>query len=157
MRTVYIETSVVSYLTSKPSRDIIVAARQQITTDWWENVLFQNFEPCISDAVIAECERGDSVAAAKRLNKLTDIKVLTLCDQTTELASIYFNTLQLPQNAKIDAIHLAAAVLNRCDYIASWNCKHIANGRVIRLIQEENRARGLHTPVICTPEELKEA
>jgi hypothetical protein len=157
MKTVYIETSVVSYLTSKPSRDLIVAAHQQITQEWWENVLLQNFEPCISEVVIEEAGQGDPSAAERRLSKLVGIHIIPTTSETKELATAYLHCLSLPQSAGLDAAHLAIAVLNDVDYLVSWNCKHIANGRVIRLIQEENKNRGLKTPVICTPEELWEA
>ncbi|RKX37529.1 MAG: DNA-binding protein [Verrucomicrobia bacterium] len=128
METVYIETSVVSYLTARPSRDLVVAAHQQITHEWWDNVLFKKYEPCISEEVVREASYGDFHAADLRLSA----------------------------SAKADAVHLAASVLNSMDYLVSWNCRHIANGHVIKLIQAENQKRGLVTPVICTPEELLE-
>jgi hypothetical protein len=156
MKTVYIETSVVSYLTSKPSRDLIVAAHQQITQAWWDDVLFQNFEPCISEVVIEEAGQGDPSAAERRLSKLTGIRILSTSSETKELATAYLQCLSLPQSAGLDAAHLAIAVLNDVDYLVSWNCKHIANGRIIQLIQEENRRRNLPMPVICTPQELLE-
>jgi hypothetical protein len=156
MKTVYIETSVISYLTSRPSRDLIIAAQQQITTDWWENVLFQEFKPCISEAVIDEAGQGDPAAAGKRLGKLVGIHILPVSSDTKELATAYLHCLSLPQSAELDAVHLATAVLNNVDYLVSWNCKHIANGRIIHLIQKENKLRNLPTPIICTPQELQE-
>lgn len=156
MKTVYIETSVVSYLTSKPSRDLIIAAHQQITTNWWEDVLFQNFKPCISEAVIDEAGQGDPSAAEKRLSKLAGIHILPTSSETRELATAYLHCLSLPQSAGLDAVHLAIAVLNDVDYLVSWNCKHIANGRIIHLVQKENKLRNLPTPIICTPQELQE-
>lgn len=92
MKTVYIETSVISYLTSRPSRDLIIAAHQQITADWWENVLFQNFKPCISEAVIDEAGQGDPAAAEKRLRKLVGFHVLPISLKTKELATAYLHS-----------------------------------------------------------------
>jgi len=156
METVYIETSVVSYLTARPSRDLVVAAHQQITHEWWDNVLFKKYEPCISEEVVREASCGDFHAADLRLSAMVNLKVLPLSDETTRLAEAYSRVLNLSASAKADAVHLAASVLNSMDYLVSWNCRHIANGHVIKLIQAENQKRGLVTPVICTPEELLE-
>ena len=156
METVYIETSVVSYLTARPSRDLVVAAHQQITREWWDNVLFEKYEPCISEEVVREAACGDSHAADLRLSAIANLKVLPLSDETARLAEDYSLLLNLSASAKADAVHLAVSVLNNMDYLVSWNCRHIANGHVIKLIQEENQKRGLVTPVICTPEELLE-
>ncbi|MEN8254065.1 MAG: type II toxin-antitoxin system VapC family toxin [Verrucomicrobiota bacterium] len=154
--TVYIETSVVSYLTARPSRDLVVAAHQQITREWWENVLFERFEPCISEAVIREASRGDPAAVDSRLSALGNLKELPLSDETTRLAEVYCRVLGLPASAGTDAVHLAVSVLNNVDFLVSWNCRHIANGHIIKRIQSENLERGLATPVICTPDELVE-
>ena len=156
METVYIETSVVSYLTARPSRDLVVAAHQQITRDWWDHVLFDKYEPCISLAVVDEAGRGDSVAAQLRLSALAGIKQLALTDEVKALAVVYCGVLDLPVSAELDAVHLAVSVIHGVDYLASWNCRHIANGHVIKSVQLENLKRGLVTPVICTPEELVE-
>lgn len=156
METVYIETSVVSYLTARPSRDLVVAAHQQITWEWWENTLFKKYEPCISEAVVREASHGDVQAANMRLGALRNMKQLPLTDETTRLAGIYCEVLGLSPAAMADAVHLAVSVLHKMDYLVSWNCRHIANGRIIKSIQAENLNQGLPTPVICTPEELLE-
>ncbi len=156
METVYIETSVVSYLTARPSRDLVVAAHQQITREWWDNVLFRKFEALVSEAVMNEAERGDSGAARLRLSALKGIKWLELTDEVKVLAKIYRDILNLPVSAELDAVHLAVSVVHGVDYLVSWNCRHIASGHVIKRVQLENLKLGLTTPVICTPEELLE-
>jgi hypothetical protein len=152
---VYIETTVISYLTARPSRDLIVAAHQQLTVDWWENAR-ANVECFISPFVIQEASRGDKDAAQRRIEAISDIPVLELNDEIRELATKYFVAISIPEKAKVDAFHLSVAVWHRMDYLLSWNCKHIASGRVRKTLQEVNEAIGIRTPVICTPEELME-
>lgn len=154
--TVYIETSVISYLTAKPSRDLIVASHQQITVEWWEQVLLK-VSCFVSDFVTQEAERGDAVYAQKRLEAIKDFPVLELNDEIKALAQKYFATLQIPERARIDAFHLATAAWHRMDYLLSWNCTHIASGRVRKTVREINDGLGVPTPTVCTPEELMEA
>lgn len=152
---VYIETTIVSYLTAKPSRDLIIAAHQQITTEWWTDVRSQ-VDCCISAFVIDEASRGDVAYAQKRLDEIADFTVLEVNEQVEDLAQQYFAALQIPEKARIDAFHLAVAAWHKMDYVLSWNCKHIASGRVQKTLREINARLGVHTPVVCTPEELME-
>jgi len=122
---VYIETSVISYLTSKPSRDLIIAAHQQITYDWW-NTIKPNAECYISQFVIDEIQKGDSEAAQFRLKAIENLLILEVNDNIKNLAKKYQELLNLPEKSKLDAFHLAIAVIHRIDYLMSWNCKHIA-------------------------------
>jgi len=151
--TVYIETSVASYLTARPSRDLLVAAHQQVTHEWWENAL-PRLEPCISAAVISEASSGDPVAAAKRLEALAGFTVLGDSVNVRELSRAYFSALELPVDATLDAYHLAAAAWHGMDYLVTWNCRHIASGRVRRIVADINESREIRSPVVCTPEEL---
>ena len=152
---VYIETTIISYLTAKPSRDLIIAAHQQITIEWWTDVRPQ-VDCCVSAFVIDEASRGDVTYAQKRLAEIADFTVLEVNEQIEDLAQQYFAALQIPEKAKIDAFHLAVAAWHRMDYVLSWNCKHIASGRVQKTLREINTQLGVHTPVVCTPEELME-
>jgi hypothetical protein len=152
---VYIETTIISYLTARPSRDLIVAAHQQLTVEWWENAR-PKVECFISPFVIQEASRGDKDAAQRRIEAISDIPVLELNDEIRELAARYFLAISIPEKAKVDASHLSVAVWHGMDYLLSWNCKHIASGRVRKTLQEVNEANGIRTPVICTPEELME-
>ncbi|MGK5092358.1 type II toxin-antitoxin system VapC family toxin [Deltaproteobacteria bacterium TL4] len=153
--TVYIETTVISYLTSRPSRDLIVAGHQQITQDWWENEL-PKFEAFISTFVLDEIFQGDRVAANKRIQVVQGFSILQSSTQVVELAERYNQALNIPQKSELDALHLAIATGQGIDYLVSWNCKHIASGRVRLLIESINNELGIRTPVICTPEELME-
>jgi predicted nucleic acid-binding protein len=153
--TVYIETSVISYLTSRPSRDLIVAAHQQITHTWWNKALI-HYDPYISLVVLEEISRGDARAAESRLDKIAKYSVLEVVPEVNKLASLYFKKSELPEKAMADSYHLALASWHGVDYLLSWNCIHIVNGRIRRIIDEINARQGIRTPVICTPEELME-
>ena len=152
---VYIETTIISYLTAKPSRDLVIAAHQQITVEWWADVRPQ-VDCYVSPFLIDEASRGDAVYAQKRLDEIVNFTVLEVNEEIEDLAREYFAALQIPEKAKIDAFHLATAAWHKMDYLLSWNCKHIASGRVQKMMQKINARLGVHTPVVCTPEELME-
>lgn len=152
---IYIETSVIGYLTSKPSRDLIVAAHQQITGDWWENAL-RYYNAYISSIVLEEISRGDINVAQLRLEKVSSFPVLEVLPEVRNLADTYFSALDIPEKARADSYHLAIASWHGMDFLVSWNCTHIVNGRIKMMIEEINARQGIRTPIICTPEELME-
>ncbi len=154
-QTVYIETTVISYLTARPSRDIVTAGHQQITREWWDRAL-PKFRGYISPFVQDEISGGDAEAVKLRLQAAGKLSVLEITPEVLTLADIYFRGLDIPAKARTDSLHLAVATVHGMDYIVSWNCSHIANGRIISRIDEINRVHGIGTPVICTPEELME-
>ncbi|MBM4333765.1 MAG: type II toxin-antitoxin system VapC family toxin [Deltaproteobacteria bacterium] len=154
-QTVYIETTVLSYLTSRPSRDLLVAAHQQVTLEWWENWL-PSFEPFVSALVIDEVSRGDEVAAKLRLEKIAGFSVLEITDGVRRLADLYFEAIQIPKKARGDAYHLALASFHGMDFLVTWNFGHILNPRVKTIVQTINTAQRISTPIICSPEELME-
>ena len=154
-QSVYIETTVVNYLTARPSRDLIVAAHQQVTVEWWENEL-PKLEPFISPIVIEEVSRGDESASKVRLEKIVQFPVLEIIEEVRKLADLYFERIPIPDKARGDAFHLAIATFHGMDFLVSWNFSHILSARVRAVIQEINTIRGITTPVICTPEELME-
>jgi hypothetical protein len=149
---VYIETTIVSYATSLPSRDLVQAAHQQITRDWWSTK--ERFELFASQFVIREASGGDPGAAQRRLEALRGITVLPFSDDAVSLSDKLIQGGGLPPTASVDAIHIAIAVTNGMDYLLTWNCKHIANAVMLRTIERICRAAGFEPPVICTPEEL---
>ncbi len=155
-QSVYIETTVISYLTARPNRDLIVAAHQQVTVEWWYDTL-PKLEPFISPIVIEEVSRGDETAARLRLEKIADMPVLEITDEVRELAEVYFEKIPIPGKARGDAFHLAVTTFHGMDFLVSWNFSHILSARVRAVIQEINTIRGVSTPIICTPEELMEA
>jgi len=154
-QSVYIETTVVSYLNARPSRDLIVAAHQQVTEEWWENTL-SLLDPFVSPIVIEEVSRGDEASAKLRLEKIVRFPVLEITNEVRDLAELYFKRIPIPDKARGDAFHLAVATYHGMDFLVSWNFTHILSARVRAVIQDINTIRGISTPIICTPEELME-
>ncbi len=151
-RKVYIETSVISYLTARPSRTILGAAHQQITLAWWETR--SRYELLVSESVLRECGAGDPDAAHKRLAVLNDIPLLLVTEQALNIAESLVERGIIPAKAAEDALHIAIATANGVDYLLTWNCRHIANPEIQRSIAEYLAQLGLFLPFICTPEEL---
>jgi hypothetical protein len=149
---VYIETTILSYLTSLPSRDLIKAARQQLTLEWWAQR--NRFEITLSEAVLAEIARGDSEAAARRLAAAEGLPVLRATSEARDLASALIEEMAMPARAAIDAVHVAIATVHGCNFLLTWNCTHIANAEMREGIESVCRNHGFRPPVICTPEEL---
>ena len=150
---VYLETSFVSYLTAKPSRDLIVAAHQSITSDWWENQR-QSFELFISQVVIDEAKLGDPQAAAKRLAALEGITHLDVSEEIITFANHLIDFKAIPKNEVRDAYHLSVACIHGVNYSLTWNCKHLVNAEKREEIEQAGTQFGYRTPIICTPEEL---
>lgn len=150
---VYLETTVVSYFTARPSRDIVQLAHQEITRRWWKNAA-RRFDLFISELVIEEASAGDSKAAAQRLAVISSFPLLEMNTAVESLAIAYMESLNLPTKYARDAAHVAVAVIHGIDYLVTWNCTHIANGEIIRKIMWINEKMGYATPIICTPEEL---
>ena len=151
---VYIETTIPSYLTARPSRDLIRAGQQQITTEWWGHR--DRFELLVSQLVIKEASEGDPEAAAERLRALEGLPVLRVTNEAAVLASRLVDEGPLPAKATADALHIAIAVVGGVEYLLSWNCKHIANAAMRNRIEAVCRSSGYEPPVICTPVELME-
>ena len=152
---VYIETTIISYLTARPSRDLIVAGHQQITVEWWEDVR-PKVECFVSPFVIQEASRGDAAMAAKRIEAISEFPVLAQNETVEDLAQMYFERMSIPERAKLDAFHLATAAAYEMDYVLSWNCRHIASAHVQKMVQRLNDELEIQTPIMCTPEALME-
>lgn len=153
MRTVYIETSIVSYLTSRPSRDVRVAAWQEITTQWWEQER-PKYELFTSELVIAEAGGGDEDAAQKRLDRLKDVPALAIDDAAKRFAAHLIQDGGVPSEAQADALHIAIASIHGLDYLLTWNCRHIDNAATKPLIRSICAIVSYPCPEICTPLEL---
>ena len=153
--TVYIETSVVSYLTARPSNDIRAAACQSITTDWWDNRR-EDFDLYVSEFVVVEASRGNEEAAARRLSVIDGIAELRVAEDARILAKALVEDGSLPLKAEIDAFHVAVAATNGINYLLTWNCTHIANAVMRPRIEAVCRRHGFEPPIICTPSELLE-
>ena len=150
---VYVETSVISYLTAKPSRDLIVAAHQELTREWWESGTHE-FELCVSEVVLDEASRGNTEAARLRLGQLEGLSELPVSQESVDLAEALLKAGALPQQAYADALHVAVCAVHGIDILVTWNCKHIANVIMFSVIDKTCRNRGFEPPRICTPIEL---
>jgi hypothetical protein len=150
---VYLETSVVSYLTARPSRDLIRAARQQITREWWD-ARKGDFDLFVSQIVVDEATAGDPEAAELRAQLLADLPRLAITDMAVELARELIRQQALPDTAVEDALHIALAAVHGMDFLLTWNCSHIANAEMMGPIRSAILRAGFEGPWICTPEEM---
>ena len=149
---VYVETSVISYLSAQPSRDLVIAAHQQLTRQWWKGR--RSYRLFVSQIVRDEAAVGDPTARARRLRVVHGIPALAVGDEATRLAGELIRRGALPKKATIDAFHIGIAAAHQIDYLLTWNCKHIANATMRGTIEAICRSADLTPPIICTPEEL---
>ena len=150
---VYIETTIVSYLAARPSRDVIVAGHQQLTHEWWSNRRI-DFELYVSEFVLAEARDGDPELARRRLTLVKDAHLLQVTDAAVSLAERLINAARIPAVAATDAMHIAMASVHGIDFLLTWNCRHIANASMRGEINAACRSMGYSAAVLCTPEEL---
>jgi hypothetical protein len=153
--TIYIETTIIGYLAMRVSRDLRVAANQQMTRDWWDNYRAQ-YELLVSQFVIDECSAGDSAAAQERLAFLQGLPQLEITEEVNALAEALIGGFALPPKAIVDAFHISVAAVHGVEYLLTWNCKHIANAALRLRIEKVCRNLDYEPPVICTPQELME-
>ena len=151
----YLETTIPSYLTSRPSRDLIIAGHQQTTREWWEQRR-DDFQVYISQLVLDEARAGDPLASRGRLKILQSLPLLDITPEVAELASAILRAGAVPRKAAADAAHIAVAAVHRMDFLVTWNCVHIANAAIARSLALICRKCGYDCPVICTPEALLE-
>lgn len=150
---VYLETTVISYYTAEPSRDLVIAGRQESTREFWKQ-LFQTIDPYVSALVIQEARRGDAAYAKKRLEAIHAMPVLELTPDSQTLAQRLIDNHGIPQEYPEDALHIAIATMNGMDALVTWNFRHLNNPftrtRVRRIIEQA----GYQAPEICSPEEF---
>ncbi len=150
---VYVETSIFSYLTSKPSRNILAAAWQSLTVEWWEKRR-RDFDLFISELVREEALGGDKQAAAKRIAAMEGIPLLKITDEVVSLGRTFLEPGPLPKRASGDALHLSLASIHKMDYLLTWNCRHLDNAEIKPKVRKLLSQKGLSIPEICTPQEL---
>jgi hypothetical protein len=153
MEKVYLETTILSYLVSDPSRDLIVAGHQAVTRQWWD-AQRPFFDCFISAVVLEEIQRGDPRMVAKRLETIAGVPVLEISDATAELIRELVATGLFPPKAARDAAHVAVATTGGVDYLLTWNCRHIANAKIETRLRAICEKAGWRLPALCTPEEL---
>ena len=150
---VYIESSVISYLTARASRDLVSAARQTITQEWWENRR-SLFDVYISALVEEEISSGDPFAAQQRLEAINAIPSLDISTEAQQIAEYLISSRAVPKNGPEDALHIGIAAANGIDFLLTWNFKHINNAQTKARIEEIIEQHDLACPVLCSPEEL---
>lgn len=150
---VYLETTIISYITARPVADIVLAAKMKTTKDWW-NECRENYDLFISDAVRLEAAKGDPEAARLRMELMAGISTLSVTQEIHDLALVFQRGIPLPPKAKVDALHLAAATFYGLDFLLTWNCRHLANAAIRRQIQTITIQAGFTISTICTPFEL---
>jgi hypothetical protein len=151
---VYLETSVISYLVSRPSRDLVVAAHQQVSQEWW--LTRTRYELFTSQLVVQEARAGDPEVAARRLVVLEEASILKVTLDAERLARVMVERGAVPASAIADALHVAIAAINGLTYLVTWNMTHIANAGSRGKLEAVCRAEGIVPPLIATPEELME-
>lgn len=152
---VYVETSVISYLVSRPSRDLVVAAHQEVTRQWWDRAA-DRFQLVISPMVHVEVNQGNTEAVRMRLEATRHLRVLPASDEVVARVYDLRGSLGLPPKALADVYHIAYCVTYEVDFLVTWNCAHIANPRVLRRLRDLSHEMSFFLPTIVTPDALLE-
>ena len=154
MERVYLETTFVSYLTARASRDVVIAGHQQSTKEWWDDCR-GDYQLCASELVFREAGAGDPQAAQERLDVLKNVVVLETRQEALDLAKDLVQAGALPAKAFEDALHIAIAADQKIPYLLTWNLRHMANATMRPVIETVCSGKGYKAPIICTPEELR--
>ena len=150
---IFIETTIPSYYVSRPSRNLLQFARQELTREWWD-ARRHEFDLFTSQLVLDEASEGESAKAAERLELLSGLELLDITEEVEALAADLIRSGIVPSVAARDAFHLAAAGVHRMNFLLTWNCKHIANPFIADRLQSCFSSMGVHLPNICTPEQF---
>ncbi len=150
---IYLDTSIISYLTAPLSRDLIIAAHQQITQEWWMTGA-GSYELYVSELVWNEVQEGDAKEARKRMDLISPFTVLPLNEVAETLGQTFIQKHALPTKAITDALHIAIATVHGMDYLMTWNLKHMVNPVIQKSLRRLIEANGYNMPTICTPEVL---
>jgi hypothetical protein len=150
---IYVESTIPSYVVARPARDLLQAAHQQVTRDWWD-LKRAKHELFTSQVVLDEIGSGDQEMARQRLELMATIKLLDLTDEASALTKEILRSGLLPSSADRDAAHIALATVHEMDILLSWNCRHIANAAIQARLRRVAEKSGYALPVLCTPDEL---
>jgi hypothetical protein len=151
-KSLYVESTIPSYISAWDSRDVVTLGRQVQTGDFWQNERHK-YDLFISDYVIEEIQAGDPEAAQKRLELVDGITTLPKTAEIEALAEFYQKMLDIPARAKMDCVHLAVSVLERISYLLTWNCAHLGFASYIK-VRDYNNKHGLWVPLLVTPENI---
>jgi predicted nucleic acid-binding protein len=149
----YVDTSVVSYLTARTSRDLTKARAQSITQEWWMLCRWQ-FDVCWSDEVCKEAGRGDQTAAQLRIDTLKQFTELPVDEAAKVLAEKIMKACRLPGKAQTDALHVAIAAKHDVQFLLTWNYRHLANDALLPKMMHICIREGYICPRILTPEQI---
>nr|VFK40987.1 MAG: hypothetical protein BECKSD772F_GA0070984_108214 [Candidatus Kentron sp. SD]VFK46778.1 MAG: hypothetical protein BECKSD772E_GA0070983_108014 [Candidatus Kentron sp. SD]VFK80863.1 MAG: hypothetical protein BECKSD772D_GA0070982_11695 [Candidatus Kentron sp. SD] len=152
-KSVYVESSVVSYFTSRPSRDVVIAGHQTVTVEWWQ-LGRSAYEVFVSPLVIQEISDGDPLAAEARLEAIAGIPSVLISVDAQPIAEALVSSKAIPANSPRDALHIAIAATQGLDYLLTWNFKHINNANTRLLVSNVVSDFGYACPILCSPEEL---
>ncbi len=155
MESVYVETTILSYLVSNPARDVVIAGHQQTTRQWW-STRQKVFTCYISQVVVDEISAGDPSEVQKRLAVARTLDALLITIEAERLNESIIKSGVLPPKAIRDAAHIAVSTVHNVQYLLTWNCKHLANAQISKRIAALCKQAGFEMPTICTPEELLE-
>ena len=152
-RAVYVETTVVSYLTARPTADLVDAARRRVTVDWWETRR-ERFDLYASHVVVEEASGEDGEALMRRLAALAHVAVLTVTEAAEALARELVRRSAVPAPAYNDALHVAVSAVRGVDYLLTWNHRHLNNAETKPIVRDVCAEFGRVSPEICTPGQL---
>jgi hypothetical protein len=150
---IYIESNVPSYVAARPARDLLQAARQKLTKDWWR-LKRHRHELFTSQVTLDEIAGGERAMAQRRLEIMADTPVLELTSAAASLTEDVLASGLLPATADSDAAHIALATVHKMDILLTWNCRHIANAAIQVRLRRVVQSLGYELPAICTPDEL---
>ncbi len=149
---VYVETTIPSfYHELRTAPDIV--ARRDWTRQWW-NTATQRYELVTSPAVLDELASGFPERSADRLALVRDLPLLPIELAITEIVLAYIQHKLMPADPGGDALHLALASYHKCDFLVTWNCRHLANANKFGHLRRVNTMLGLFVPALVTPLEL---
>jgi predicted nucleic acid-binding protein len=149
----YVETTIFGYLTNRPSANILIEGRRQLTLQWWQERRSE-YELFVSEIVLDEVSQGDAAAIRDRQALISGLPLLRVGPEIMATADRLVRVHALPTKAFFDAYHLATAAHHHIDILVTWNCTHIANPHILRLVRRSLTDAGLWMPEVVTPESL---
>ena len=149
---VHVETSIPSFYHEVRTEPDMVA-RSQWTHRWWDSAR-DNYLLVTSVAVLDELSSGDYPNKGKALELVNDLPLVPVEPAIAEIVRAYIQHKVMPDDPVGDALHLALASLHKCDFLLTWNCRHLANANKFSHIRRVNVMLGLYVPLLVTPLEL---
>lgn len=149
---VYVETTIPNFYYDR-RRDASVVSRRAWTREWWSTAAIR-YELVTGAPVLAELLAGITPRVSPRLRLVSELPIYLPDDVVDETVRFYLQHKLMPSKPPEDAQHVAIASHNHCDFIVTWNCKHLANPNKARHLARINSMLGLHVPAIVTPRDL---